>query len=79
MKEVRLLKCDLTNAVFDSCNLELAKFTENNLTSTDFSSSYNLTLDLDNNTVKKTKFSRHNLPGLLAKYDIKIVDEILPP
>jgi len=74
VKEVHFLKCDLTNALFDSCDLELAKFAENNLTGVDFSSSYNLTMDPDDNIIKKARFSRHNLPGLLTKYSIKIMD-----
>ena len=74
MKEVHFLECDLTNALFDSCDLELTKFTGNNLTSADFSSSYNLRIDPDDNVIRKSRFSRHNLPGLLTKYDIKIVE-----
>ncbi len=74
MKEVHFLKCDLTNALFDACDLELAKFADNTLASADFSSSYNLSMDPDDNLIKKARFSRHNLPGLLAKYDIKIVE-----
>ena len=74
MKEAHFLKCDLTGAVFKLCNLELAKFVENNLTGADFSSSYNLRMDLDDNTAKKTKFSLHNLPGLLAKYNITVIE-----
>ena len=74
MKEVHFLKCDLTNALFDSCDLELAKFGENNLTGVDFSSSYNFRIDPDDNIIKKARFSRQNLLGLLAKYDIKVVE-----
>lgn len=74
MKEVHFLKCDLTNTLFNACDLELTKFAENNLTSADFSSSYNLRIDPDDNVIKKARFSRHNLPGLLTKYNIKIVD-----
>lgn len=72
LKEAHFLKCDLTGAVYKDCNLELARFGENNLTQADFSTSFNLRLNLDANTVKKARFSLHNLPGLLEKYDLVI-------
>ena len=72
MKEAHFLKCDLTKAEFDQCNLELARFGECNLTQVNFSSSFNLKMDLDDNVVKKARFSLHNLPGLLSKYDLVI-------
>lgn len=70
--EARFMNCDLSGALFKNCNLELTLFATNTLTQTDFSSSYNLTLDPDGNKLKKTKFSVHSLPGLLTKYDIVI-------
>lgn len=72
MKEAHFVKCELTGTEFKQCNLELARFEDNNLTQVDFSSSYNLELDPDDNKVKKARFSLHNLPGLLTKYDLKI-------
>jgi len=72
MKEAHFLKCDLTGAVFKSCNLELAKFGENTLNQVDFSTSYNLRIDPDTNKLKKARFSLYNLPGLLTKYDLII-------
>ncbi|MGF7217689.1 uncharacterized protein YjbI with pentapeptide repeats [Spirosoma lacussanchae] len=74
LKEAHFLKCDLTGAVFKHCNLELAKFGENNLTQADFSTSYHLRMNLDDNKVKKAKFSLHNLPGLLTRYDLTIIE-----
>ncbi|GAB2543841.1 pentapeptide repeat-containing protein [Spirosoma aerophilum] len=70
--EARFLNCDLSGALFRNCNLELTVFATNVLTQTDFSSSYNLSLDPDGNKLKKTKFSLHSLPGLLTKYDIVV-------
>ncbi|MFD2933254.1 pentapeptide repeat-containing protein [Spirosoma flavum] len=72
LKEAHFLKCDLTGTVFDQCNLELARFEGNNLTQVDFSSSYNLEINPDDNKVKKARFSLQNLPGLLVKYDLVI-------
>ncbi|GAB4016814.1 pentapeptide repeat-containing protein [Spirosoma koreense] len=72
LKEVHFLKCDLTGTTFKNCNLELARFEANNLTQVDFSSSFNLELNPEENKVKKARFSLHNLPGLLTKYDLVI-------
>ena len=72
LREARFMSCDLTGAVFKNCNLELTIFASNILAQVDFLTSYNLSLDPDNNKLKKTKFSLHSLPGLLTKYDILI-------
>lgn len=72
MKEAHFLQCDLAGALFKECNLELAKFSENNLTQADFATSYNLRMNLDDNKVKKARFSLHTLPGLLVQYDLVI-------
>lgn len=72
MKEAHFLKCDLTGSLFKQCNLELARFDDNNLTQADFSSSYNVEIDPEANKLKKARFSLHNLPGLLTKYDLVI-------
>ncbi|MFD2569483.1 pentapeptide repeat-containing protein [Spirosoma soli] len=72
MKEVHFVACDLTGSGFKNCNLELAKFDNNNLSQVDFSTSYHVSLDPAENKVKKARFSVHNLPGLLTKYDLVI-------
>lgn len=72
IKEAQFIKCDLTGTVFKHCNLELARFEGNNLSQADFTSSYNLELNPDDNKVKKARFSLHNLPGLMTKYDLVI-------
>ena len=72
LKEAHFLKCDLTGAAFIECDLELAKFGENNLTQADFTSSYNIRLNPDDNKLKKAKFSLRHLPGLLSKYELDI-------
>ncbi len=72
LKEAQFLKCELIGTVFKGCNLELAKFEENNLSQADFSSSYNLEMNPDENKLKKARFALHNLPGLLTKYDLII-------
>ena len=74
MRETHFIKCDLSGTVFRHCNLELAKFEGVTLTQVDFSSSYNLAIDPEDNKVKRAKFSLHNLPGLLTKYDLVICE-----
>lgn len=74
LREVQFLNCDLAGSVFSRCNLEFARFEKNDLSKVDFSSSYNLSLDPDENKVKKARFSLHNLPGLLKKYDLVITE-----
>ncbi|WP_183567821.1 pentapeptide repeat-containing protein [Mucilaginibacter sp. SP1R1] len=72
MVETDLTECDLTDAKFSNCNLNRAFFSRTILKGADLRSSYNFTIDPDNNQLKKTQFSLHGLPGLLSKYDIKI-------
>lgn len=72
LKGASFINCDLAGAVFKDCNLELGIFVNNTLTQVDFSTSYNLTIDPEQNKLKKTKFSLHSLPGLLTKYDLVI-------
>ena len=74
LREAHFLNSDLAGSVFKNCNLELAKFAECNLTQVDFSTSYNLQLDPDDNVLKKARFSLYNLPGLLTKYELVIIE-----
>jgi fluoroquinolone resistance protein len=72
MVETDLTEADLTDAQFNNCNLNSAFFSRTILKNADFRTSYNFTIDPDNNVVKKARFSVHGLSGLLAKYDIRI-------
>lgn len=72
MIETDLTEADLTEAKFINCNLHRAFFSRTILKGADLRSSYNFSIDPDDNTVKKAQFSLHGLPGLLGKYDIKI-------
>ena len=72
MIETDLTEADLTEAKFINCNMHRAFFSRTILKGADFRSSYNFTIDPDDNVVKKAHFSLHGLPGLLGKYDIKI-------
>lgn len=72
MTETDLTEADLTEAKFINCNLNRAFFSRTILKGADLRSSYNFTIDPGDNMIKKAMFSLHGLPGLLAKYDIKI-------
>lgn len=72
LKDVDFVEADLTKAVFSNCDLEGALFDHSILVETDFSSAFHYRLDPEVNTLKKTKFSKEGLHGLLGKYDIKI-------
>ena len=72
MIETDFTEADLSDCKFNNCNLKNAFFSRTVLKNADLSSSYNFIIDPDDNIVKKAKFSLHGLPGLLAKYDIRI-------
>jgi len=72
MVETDFTEADLTDAHFNNCNLNRAFFNRTILKNADFRTSYNFIIDPDINNLKKARFSVHGLPGLLAKYDIRI-------
>lgn len=72
MVETDFTEADLTDAKFDSCNLNRAFFDRTILKNADLRTSFNYIIDPDTNVIKKARFSTEGLPGLLAKYDIRI-------
>lgn len=72
LREVDFSECDLTSSTFDHCDLTDAKFENTILEKADFRTSYNYTIDPENNRLRKAKFSLHEIIGLLRKYDIEI-------
>ncbi|RYY32507.1 MAG: pentapeptide repeat-containing protein, partial [Sphingobacteriaceae bacterium] len=72
MIETDLTEADLTDVKFINCNLHRAAFSYTQLKNADLRSSYNYTINPDENNIKKARFSVHGLPGLLSKYDIRI-------
>jgi fluoroquinolone resistance protein len=73
LTEADFTEADLTDVKFENCNLNRAFFDHTILKNADLCTSYNFIIDPDKNDIKKAKFSAQGLPGLLAKYDIKIV------
>lgn len=72
LHEVDFTESNLANARFINCDLTRAIFERANLEKTDFTSSYNFTIDPEKNKIRKAKFSKENVAGLLTKYDIII-------
>lgn len=72
LQETDLAEADLTNVVFDNCNLIQAIFDHTIIEKADFRTSYNYSIDPENNRIKKAKFSILGVSGLLEKYDIDI-------
>lgn len=70
--EVDFTEADLSHAKFDSCNLDRAIFFDTNLEASDFTSAVNVTIDPERNQLKKAKFSKENVVGLLTKYGVLI-------
>lgn len=73
LQGVDFMETDLTQAVFNDCDFSGAQFDRTILEKADLSTSRNIVLLPENNKIKKAKFSRDNIEGLLAKYDLEIV------
>ncbi|RZK43577.1 MAG: pentapeptide repeat-containing protein [Pedobacter sp.] len=74
MKGTDFSESDLTDSVFDRCDLSAAVFSRTTLNNANFSTSYNYTIDPENNSLRKAKFATDGLAGLLSAYGIIVVD-----
>jgi fluoroquinolone resistance protein len=72
LHDVDFTECDLSAAVFDNCDLTRAIFQYTILEKADFRTAYNYSIDPKLNRIKKAKFSRSGLAGLLDKYDLEL-------
>lgn len=72
LQEADFTQSDLSGSVFENCDLQKAIFDNTNLERVDFRTSFNYVIDPDKNRIKKAKFSRTDVFGLLEKYDIEI-------
>ena len=70
MIAVDFMGSDLTEVLFDNCNLRHAVFIDTIANKADFYTSYDYAFDPDKNKIKKAIFSTEGLKGLLQKYDI---------
>jgi fluoroquinolone resistance protein len=72
LQDVDFSECDLGSAVFQMCDLLRATFEKTILEKADLRTSFNYSIDPENNRIKKAKFSLAGAIGLLDKYDIDI-------
>jgi fluoroquinolone resistance protein len=72
IKEGNFDQSDLKKSVFANCDLLNTSFTNNDLTHCDFSTAHNFLIDPASNQIKKAKFSRQELAGLLFRHEIII-------
>ena len=82
LKETNFSGSDLSHADFTSTDLTASNFTDCNLDNTIFentildkanlSKAFNFNINPEINSLKKTKFSKEELIGLLKKYDIVV-------
>ena len=72
MKGVNLTQTDLSSSKITNCDFSEAVFEQTNIESVDFTTSINFLIDPAMNRVKKAKFSRHDLSGLLYRYQLII-------
>lgn len=70
LKEVDFVESDLSGAEFSNCNLQRALFENTNLEKADFRTSFNYIINPLNNKLKKTRFSKESIEGLLNSFDI---------
>ena len=70
--EVDFTDADATAVRFHHCNLEKAIFENTILEKADFRSAYGYSFDPEKNSIKKARFSKEGIIGLLAKYDLVI-------
>ena len=62
LSDVAFDRCDLSDAAFDACDLQRA----------DFRTAQGFRMDPEKNRLKGARFSLYGLPGLVAKYGIRI-------
>lgn len=70
LREVDFTQSDLTGSTLAECDLAAAIFENTNLEKADLRSAFNFSIDPSNNRIRKAKFSRESLSGLLDKFGI---------
>ena len=72
LQETDFAMAELVQAVFDHCNLSGAVFDATNLEKADLRTSFQFTINPSTNKIKKARFSKDSLEGLLSHLDIII-------
>jgi fluoroquinolone resistance protein len=70
--EVDFTEADVSESVFDDCNLLGAIFEQSTLEKVDFRTAYNYIINPQLNSLKGAKFKLYGLPGLLTAHKIII-------
>jgi fluoroquinolone resistance protein len=73
LKEADFTETDLSMAAFSNCDLMNTSFVQSNLEKADFRTARNYSFDPDINKMKRARFSKDGVIGLLAKYNLDIV------
>ncbi|MEP6263055.1 MAG: pentapeptide repeat-containing protein [Gillisia sp.] len=73
MRETDFTETNLSNSVFEHCDLNGAMFSNTILLKADLSTAENFSLDPEENIIKGARFSEGNIAGLLGRYKIIIV------
>lgn len=74
LQDVDFTEANLCEALFEDCDLQHAIFEYTKLENADFYTSWYYSIDPDRNKLKKARFSKAGVVGLLDKYDLKIED-----
>lgn len=72
LKEVDFTETNLSEAKFNNCDLSLAVFDQTDLSKADLSTAFQFIIDPTNNNVKKAKFSKEGVLGLLVGFDVVV-------
>ena len=70
MVALDFMSADLTEVIFDNCDLYRSEFAKANANKANFKTSYNYTIDPTKTKIKKALFSLSEVKGLLYKHDI---------
>lgn len=69
---VDFMNTDLTEVVFDNCDLYRSEFAKANASKSNFKTSYNYSIDPTKTKIKKAVFSLSEVKGLLYKHDLMV-------
>ena len=72
IQEVDFTEANLKESVFNECDLTLSKFEDSNLEKVDFYTSIGYSFNPSKNNIKKARFSKNEVAGLLSDFDIII-------
>lgn len=75
MHGVDFTAADLKEATFAQCDLLDARFEQSHLEGADFRTAKNYQFDPNHNFIQNAKFHVWGLPGLLAQFQIQVVDD----